>query len=222
MKHIQERKMDYSYQYRLKPLHKRKLTFINDRKKKVKGVPIPLKNDKDLPITINKDILNGLDFEKLAGEYEDKKKTRIEREFNHIYFYSEVNRESIYELIFLIREAQEECLLTQLKMNVDDVPIYIHLSSFGGSIFDAFTAIDVIKASKIPIHTIIDGSSASAGTLISVVGKKRFIRPNSYMLIHQLSSGCWGKYSEIQDEFKNLKDLTKRIKDIYTEHTTIP
>ena len=83
------------------------------------------------------------------------------------------------------------------------------------------TAIDVIQNSKISVHTIIEGATASAGTLISVVGKKRYIRPNAYMLIHQLSSSCWGKMNEIEDEFKNLQSIMKRIKDIYKENANI-
>ena len=150
------------------------------------------------------------------------KDTKIERDNNHIYFHSEVDRESIFELIMLIKEAEEESVLTSFKLNIDEVPIYLHINSFGGSIFAAFSAIDVIKACRVPIYTIIEGSTASAGTLISVVGKKRFIRPNAYMLIHQLSSSCWGKMSEIEDEFKNLQDLMEKIKEIYKEYTNIP
>ena len=84
------------------------------------------------------------------------------------------------------------------------------------------TAIDVILASKIPIYTIIEGATASAGTLISVVGTKRFICPSAYMLIHQLSSEFWGKMNEIEDDYKNLQVLMQRIKNIYKQHTSVP
>ena len=47
------------------------------------------------------------------------------------------------------------------------------------------------------------------------------IKPNSFMLIHQLSSGFWGKMEEIKDEFINLKKLMKKLKGIYKEHTSI-
>ena len=150
------------------------------------------------------------------------KDAKIERDNNHIYFHSEVDRESIFELIMLIKEAEEESVITSFKLNIETIPIYLHISSFGGSIFAAFSAIDVIKACRVPVHTIIEGSTASAGTLISIVGKKRYIRPNAYMLIHQLSSGCWGKMSEIEDEFKNLQELMEKIKEIYKEYTVIP
>jgi len=42
------------------------------------------------------------------------------------------------------------------------------------------------------------------------------------MLIHQLSSECWGKMSEIEDEVSNLKSIMARLKTIYKEHTLIP
>lgn len=148
--------------------------------------------------------------------------TKIERENNHIYFYSEVERESIFELIALIREAEEESILTSLKLNIDEVPILLHINSLGGSVYNALLAIDVITSCKVPIHTIIEGATASAGTLISIVGKKRYIRPSARMLIHQLSSECWGKMSEIEDEYQNLKDLMEEIKKIYKDNTSIP
>lgn len=146
----------------------------------------------------------------------------IERDGNHIYFYSEVDRESIFMLIKCIKEAEEESILMSLKLNIDKIPIYIHINSLGGSIFNCFAGIDAIESCKVPVHTIIEGSTASAGTLLSVVGKKRYITKNAYMLIHQLSSGFWGKMNEIEDEYKNLEDLMRKIKEIYKEHSTIP
>ena len=42
------------------------------------------------------------------------------------------------------------------------------------------------------------------------------------MLIHQLSSSYWGKFAELEDEFKNLTELMKHLKQIYVENTDIP
>lgn len=148
--------------------------------------------------------------------------TPIKVEKNHIYFYAEVDRDTIRELIEGLRSAEEFCLKTKRQMNLKKVPIYLHINSYGGCIFSALNAIDYIEACNVPVYTIIEGSTASAGTLISVCGKKRFIRPNAHMLIHQLSSECWGKMSEIEDEVSNLKAITVKLKNIYKEHTTIP
>ena len=81
---------------------------------------------------------------------------------------------------------------------------------------------DVILNSKIDIVTIVEGCCASAGTLLSVLGKERQIRKHSYMLIHQLKSSFWGKMEEIKDEFENLNHLMDTIKSIYKERCNLP
>lgn len=169
-----------------------------------------------VPLELGLDGLKGL----LGGK--NAKDTKINRVNNHIYFYSEVNRDSIYELGDLLKEAEEENKHLAFKMNIDPIPIYIHINSYGGCIFSAFNAVDMIKACSVPIYSIIEGCAASAGTIMSVCAEKRFIRPNAYMLIHQLSSGCWGKMCEIEDEFENLKEFMDNITNIYRNHTSIP
>lgn len=162
------------------------------------------------------------DDEDDADGTNDSTEKNIKRTNNHIYFYSEVTRETIFDLIMHIKDAEEENLITSIKLHIESIPIFLHINSKGGSVFDAFNAIDVIQSSRMPIHTIIEGATASAGTLISVVGEKRYMTKNAFMLIHQLSSVCWGKMSEIEDEFENLQELTEKIKDIYSENTKIP
>ena len=147
---------------------------------------------------------------------------RITKENNHIYFHSEVDRDAIFEMITFIRKAEIENIVLAHNLCTDPIPIYLHINSFGGSVFDALTAIDVIQACKVPVHTVIEGASASAGTLISVVGAKRYIRPNAHMLIHQLSAGSWGKMSEMEDEHENNTLLMNKILDIYKKHANIP
>ncbi len=72
-------------------------------------------------------------------------------------------------------------------------PIELTINSTGGSVYDAFFAIDAIKNLKIDVHTIASGYCASAATLLSLSGKKRFITKNTNMLIHEIRSGFWGK-----------------------------
>ena len=72
------------------------------------------------------------------------------------------------------------------------------------------------------IITIIDGCAASAATFMSVVGAKRKINANAYMLIHQLSSVAWGKYAELVDDKKNVDEFMRKIKEIYKKYTKVP
>ena len=152
---------------------------------------------------------------------DDDEETKIYRENNHIYFYSEIDRKTVSKLNILLREAEEYCVITSLKLRIDVVPIYLHIYSNGGYIHAAFSTIDVINSSKVPVYSIIEGATASAGTLISIVCKKRYIRHTAYMLIHQLSSEIWGKMDAIIDEYKNLTHLMKKITDIYTNYSSL-
>ena len=171
-------------------------------------------------VSNNKNVSNKK-LEEKEEEEEEKEEHKIYRENNHIYFYTEIDRKSISNLNFLIREAEEYCIITSLRLRIDELPIYLHIYSNGGYIHAAFAAIDVINSCKVPIYSIIEGATASAGTLISVVCKKRFIRPTAYMLIHQLSSEFWGKMSEITDEYKNLTNVMNKITKIYKKYSNL-
>ena len=106
-------------------------------------------------------------------------------------------------------------------VKIEPKPIYLHINSFGGSVFSAFSVIDTIKNLRIPVVSIIEGAAASAATLISVACDYRIIYETSYMLIHQLSSGSWGKMSELEDEMENLKELMNAIRKNRREYRDI-
>ena len=154
---------------------------------------------------------------------ESKDKDHVEMAYNHIYFYSEVTRNSILKLNDFIRTLNVSLMNISNQYTTNEpLKIYLHINSYGGSIFAALAAVDVILNSKIDIVTIVEGCCASAGTLLSVLGKERQIRKHSYMLIHQLKSSFWGKMEEIKDEFENLNHLMDTIKSIYKERCNLP
>ena len=132
---------------------------------------------------------------------------------NDIYFYTAVNNWSAYNVNFYLRTIEQENLYTHINL---------HINSGGGSILSALSIIGTIKSLKIPVHSYIDGWAASAATMISVGCDKRYIFKHSYMLIHQLSSGFWGKFNEFDDNYSNLKMMMEDIKKIYTENALFP
>jgi ATP-dependent protease ClpP protease subunit len=148
----------------------------------------------------------------------------VETISNRIYFYSDVTRKEILKLNKEIVQLDNGLMTNALEWSSprDAVPIYLHINSNGGSVFDAFAAVDYIRNTKAPTISVIDGCAASAATIMSVVADKRLINKHAYMLIHQLSSWCYGKYEELIDDMKNNDELMKRIKEIYRENAKIP
>jgi ATP-dependent Clp endopeptidase proteolytic subunit ClpP len=141
---------------------------------------------------------------------------------NRIYFYSGVTRPKILKLNKGIFNLNVSMLSKTGPLEYEPPPIKLHINSYGGSVFAGLSAIDYIKNSKVPVHTIIDGCAASAATLMSCVGSRRFMHRNACMLVHQLSGLMWGKFQEMKDDMENSEMLMKKIKNIYREHTKIP
>ena len=148
--------------------------------------------------------------------------SKIVREKNHVYFYSQVSRKSIFKLNVLLRDAARFVHITCFDLNIKNIPIYLHINSLVGSLYNSYAAVDTIKNLRVPVYSIIEGCAASAGTIISVVCDKRYISENAYMLIHQLNSSMWGKMSEIEDEYNHLNELMQQIKALYGKYTKIP
>ncbi len=141
---------------------------------------------------------------------------------NHIYFYAGVSRDKVLQLNKEIKELSSLLYYQSLEEEREPSHIKLHIHSNGGSILPAFAAINAITTAKVPVDTIVDGYAASAATLLSVVGKRRYITKYGYIMIHQLSAWMDGKLSEIRDTLENAEELMSKIKKIYTEYTKIP
>jgi len=142
---------------------------------------------------------------------------------NRLYFYNPIDSDSILELNKQIDEASKQMQIVKITLELSEPPpIKLHINSRGGEITPALAAADKIRRCVVPIHTYCEGEIASAATLISIAGKKRFMTQNSFFLIHQLSSEFWGKYTEFEDEIQNLKMMMDVIKKMYTSYTSIP
>lgn len=140
---------------------------------------------------------------------------------NNIYFQDDITMESISSLNREMRMLQLKLIDMGTSYNIEPPPIRLHLTTYGGSILAALSCIDCMGELKVDVHTICDGYVASAGTLISVCAKKRFIKKNASMLIHELRSSVWGKMTEIEDEYDNLKKMMDVIKNIYLKNTKL-
>lgn len=141
---------------------------------------------------------------------------------NHLYFSSDITPKSAFMLCKYLRSLEIKLKMDNVCMSADVKPeIYLHITTNGGCIYSAFSIIDCFKSLSIPVNTIIDSNVSSAGTIISIHGHKRYICTNSYVLVHELRSGCWGKLAYIDDTYKNCLKVQEHINKIYLEKTKI-
>jgi len=144
-----------------------------------------------------------------------------DKDKNHLYFYTDVTQASCLDLNRKITSLNKELLKYSIEYDCPPPPIFLHINSIGGDLLASFSVVDTIITSRIPIVSIIEGSAASAATIISMVCHKRYITKHSFMLIHQLSSACSGKFQELQDDFENDKKFMALLTSLYKEHTTM-
>jgi len=110
------------------------------------------------------------------------------------------------------------------ESNTPGKPIRIRLLSPGGSVFAGFAIYDAVKSSASRGHEIEVtgyGYTASMAVTILQAGTVRRLRPNAYMMIHEVSSGMLGKYSEMKDEVDFVNRLTNRVWDALAERSTL-
>jgi ATP-dependent Clp protease, protease subunit len=101
-------------------------------------------------------------------------------------------------------------------------PIWLHIYSYGGDLFAGFNMADQLATIKTPIFSVIEGICASAATLIAMPCTKRYILPNSFMLIHQLSSLVWGTHEQFKDEMGLQQKMMERLVEFYARRTKTP
>lgn len=142
-------------------------------------------------------------------------------QFNHVYFNDDITYDTMFALNKELRLVETKLKTTAAAIGIDPPAIYLHITTHGGGIHAAFSAVDCIGQLGLPVYTVADGFVASAGTLITLAGEKRYITPNAYMLIHELRSGVWGKMTSIDEEYLNLKKVMDHITEYYMKRTNI-
>ena len=147
--------------------------------------------------------------------------TTVQSTNNNIYFYGGVSESSTLQLKTKLEELDLHLQTIAIHYKIEAPPIHLHIQSYGGSLLHTFYIMDVIKTLKTPVYTYIDGFAASAATLMSVCGKRRFMTESSVMLVHQLSSGASGKFEEIKNEYSNLVEFMEIIKKTYLNNSNI-
>jgi ATP-dependent Clp protease protease subunit len=112
-----------------------------------------------------------------------------------------------------------------LESNFEKSSNYDHLTliinSPGGHVSAAFSMIDMMNGSKLPVHTLGLGMIASCGLLTFMAGKHRILTPNTAILSHQFSAGAYGKEHELLAGVKEFTNTEKRLFDHYKRCTKL-
>lgn len=91
--------------------------------------------------------------------------------------------------------------------------IPIEIDSFGGQVYSLLSMISSIKASKIPVATIVQGKAMSCGAILASFGSEglRFMDKDSVMMIHDVSAYAFGKIEDLKSDVREAERLNKKV-----------
>jgi len=107
----------------------------------------------------------------------------------NLFLYGEINLNTCLRI-------QKELLFLSGEDETKEITMYIN--GPGGVISDGLGLIDIIKSIKAPVNTVCVGLAASMSALIFINGDRRYMLPNSQLMLHQPLGGAFGQASDIE------------------------
>lgn len=140
---------------------------------------------------------------------EEKGIVYINHDLRKIYFFTEVDRESVCQTI---------CFLDELE-SISKEDIELHICSGGGCIYSGLALYNRLRQSKCKIITHGSGLVGSMACIIFLAGDYRKLDENAVLMNHQGTSEIGGRVNDIKIEVaetKRLEQLTCKITSIRT------
>lgn len=111
--------------------------------------------------------------------------------------------------------------LLKLDATKSKKDIIFYINSPGGKVSDGIAIYDTMQMIKSDVRTICLGRCASMAAVLLSGGTKgkRYITPNSEVMIHEVSSYSGGKIGEIKVSYEHSNTLNERLMRILADNT---
>ncbi len=138
--------------------------------------------------------------------------------------YSRLLKERVVFLVGPINDAVANVVVAQLLFLESENPdkeIHLYINSPGGSISAGMAIYDTMQFIKPDVSTLCIGIAASMGAFLLQAGAKgkRFVLPNSTVMIHQPLGGFQGQATDIEIHAKYILSLRERLYILMAQHT---
>lgn len=138
--------------------------------------------------------------------------------------YSRLLKERVIFLVGPINDNVANLVVAQLLFLESENPdkdIHLYINSPGGSISAGMAIYDTMQFIKPDVSTLCIGIAASMGAFLLQAGAKdkRFVLPNSTVMIHQPLGGFQGQATDIEIHAKYILSLRERLYILMAKHT---
>jgi ATP-dependent Clp protease protease subunit len=138
--------------------------------------------------------------------------------------YSRLLKERIIFMSGPISDPLANTVIAQLLFLESEDPkkdIHLYVNSPGGSVSATLAIYDTMQHVKPDVATICVGLAASGGAIILAGGTKgkRFILPNSEVMIHQVLGAAEGQATEIEISARHILRTKEQLNHLLAHHT---
>jgi len=146
---------------------------------------------------------------------------RVERAYD---IYSRLLKDRIIFLGEDVNPNTANLIVAQLLfLQAEDAKkdIYFYINSPGGAVYDGMAIYDTMQYVTNDVQTVGIGMQASMGSFLLSSGTKgkRFLLPNSTVMMHQPSSGTQGKLSDQENDLREALRLKKLMEEVMAKNT---
>ena len=138
--------------------------------------------------------------------------------------YSRLLKERVIFMVGQVEDYMANLIVAQLLFLESDNPdkdISLYINSPGGSVTAGMAIYDTMQFIKPNVSTLCIGQAASMGAFLLTAGQKgkRFVLPNSRVMIHQPSAGFQGQATDIDIHAREILSIKDRMNTLMAKHT---
>ncbi len=150
--------------------------------------------------------------------------SRGERSYD---IYSRLLKERVIFLTGQVEDHMANLVVAQLLFLESENPdkdIFLYINSPGGSVTAGMSIYDTMQFIKPNVSTVCMGQACSMGAFLLAGGApgKRYVLPNSRVMIHQPLGGFQGQASDIQIHAQEILSIKQKLNALLAEHTGQP
>ncbi|MEO8039739.1 MAG: ATP-dependent Clp endopeptidase proteolytic subunit ClpP [Betaproteobacteria bacterium] len=138
--------------------------------------------------------------------------------------YSRLLKERVVFLVGPVNDVTANLIVAQLLFLESENPdkdVFFYINSPGGAVSAGLAIYDTMQFIKPDVSTLCIGQAASMGAFLLAAGakEKRFVLPNSRVMIHQPMGGFQGQASDIEIHAREILYLRERLNALMAKHT---
>ena len=146
---------------------------------------------------------------------------RGERSFD---IYSRLLKENVIFLVGQVEDHMANLIVAQMLFLEAENPekdIFLYINSPGGSVTAGMAIYDTMNFIKPNVSTVCIGQAASMGAFLLSAGAKgkRYVLPNSRVMIHQPLGGFQGQASDFEIHAKEILSIKEKMNRLMAQHT---